>query len=422
MIFNNIYVRLGAEISKTSKYFDRFIELDIIEGVRNDLFEHIDCVRKERINSLNDISREDPHTMLLLNGTFGHHEDIQSLLTDLHDISQRHWRIVLLCYNSYLKWLYSLASFLRLRTQKHPTNFQTYKTIENFCRLCNFEIVGVSNKIHFPFYWFGLGILFDKIISLIPLINRFNLGTLFFLRPVIAEKNNPSLSIIIPARNEAENLKSILSQFTKLEEIDKEFIIVEGHSEDNTWEVMESLAKRGEEVKIYRQEGEGKYDAVKLGFSKSTKDLLVILDGDKTVPPEELYKFYYAYCQGKGDFINGSRLVYAMETGAMPFLNLLANQFFAKALCRLLNLPLTDSLCGTKLISKKNYAKLERWRSDSNLTDPFGDFELLFFASEFRIGSVDIPIKYRRRVYGTSQIRRFKHGLQLLRVLIGGFF
>jgi glycosyltransferase involved in cell wall biosynthesis len=169
-----------------------------------------------------------------------------------------------------------------------------------------------------------------------------------------------------------------------------------------------------------QQSGRGKADAVRLGFSMATQPLLTILDADLTMPPERLGRFYDAYRAGLGDFINGSRLVYPMEGQAMRFLNLLGNIFFAKALSYVLGVPLGDSLCGTKFLSRKDYERMVAWRRDFGTFDPFGDFELLFPAALLRLGIVNLPIRYLDRTYGSTNISRFRHGFQLLRMVLVG--
>jgi glycosyltransferase involved in cell wall biosynthesis len=207
---------------------------------------------------------------------------------------------------------------------------------------------------------------------------------------------------------------------------DMEVIFVEGHSSDGTWEeIQRVIADFGERERLkvvaYQQEGKGKADAVRLGFSKAHGELLTILDADLTMPPESLDRFYRAYCEGHGDFINGSRLVYPMEGKAMRFLNRLGNVFFAKALSWALDLRLGDSLCGTKLVSRDDYQRMTQWRRDFGDFDPFGDFELIFPAAVLGLGIVDVPIHYRNRTYGSTNISRFRHGLMLLRMTIVGF-
>ena len=204
-----------------------------------------------------------------------------------------------------------------------------------------------------------------------------------------------------------------------------EIIFVEGHSDDGTWdEIQRVKAKYGRQFQIsaYQQTGKGKADAVRLGFSKATGDLLTILDADLTMPPELLPRFTNAYREGRADFINGSRIVYPMEGEAMRFLNRLGNVFFAKALTWVLDTRIGDSLCGTKLVTRHDYARMKAWRDDFGDFDPFGDFELLFPAAILGLGVVDIPIRYRARTYGTTNINRFRHGLLLLRMTLVGFF
>jgi glycosyltransferase involved in cell wall biosynthesis len=172
----------------------------------------------------------------------------------------------------------------------------------------------------------------------------------------------------------------------------------------------------------YQQTGKGKSDAVRLGFSKATHELVTILDADLTMPPEMLPRFYNAYCSGLADFVNGTRLVYPMEGEAMRFLNRVGNVFFAKSLSFVLDTHLTDSLCGTKLLRRDDYARMVRWRQDFGDVDPFGDFELLFPAAMLGLGIIDVPVHYRARQYGATNIHRFRHGLMLLRMTLIGLF
>jgi glycosyltransferase involved in cell wall biosynthesis len=200
---------------------------------------------------------------------------------------------------------------------------------------------------------------------------------------------------------------------------------VEGHSTDGTWEEIQRVATLYEgrfQIKTLQQSGKGKADAVRLGFAHATQPLLTILDADLTMPPEMLSRFYEAYSQGRADFINGSRLVYPMEGEAMRFLNRLGNVFFAKALSWVLDTRLSDSLCGTKLFARHDYERMRAWRRDFGDFDPFGDFELLFPAAVLGLGSVDIPVRYLARRYGSTSIHRFSHGWQLLRMTCIGLF
>ena len=210
---------------------------------------------------------------------------------------------------------------------------------------------------------------------------------------------------MIPCRNEKGNIEAALTRLPALP-APVEVIFVEGHSTDGTWdEVQRVVGVYGHRLKVsaYRQTGKGKSDAVRLGFSKASHDLITILDADLTMPPEMLPRFYNAYCAGLADFVNGTRLVYPMEGEAMRFLNRLGNVFFAKALSFVLDTHLNDSLCGTKLLRRDDYARMVRWRHDFGDVDPFGDFELLFPAAIFGLGIIDVPVYYRARSYGATQ-------------------
>jgi glycosyltransferase involved in cell wall biosynthesis len=183
--------------------------------------------------------------------------------------------------------------------------------------------------------------------------------------------------------------------------------------------VLPLYAKRFS-VRAFQQTGKGKSDAVRLGFRHATGDLLTILDADLTMPPEQLHRFYDAWCEGKADFVNGSRLLYPMEGEAMRFLNRLGNIFFARAVSSVLDARLGDTLCGTKLVTRIDYERMIRWRSDFGDFDPFGDFELLFPAAVLGLGTVDVPIAYRARTYGSTNIQRFRHGFMLLKMTLIG--
>jgi glycosyltransferase involved in cell wall biosynthesis len=222
----------------------------------------------------------------------------------------------------------------------------------------------------------------------------------------------------LPARNERGNIENSLKRFPELG-CETEIVFVEGHSNDGTWEEIQRVAAlygRRYRIQALQQTGKGKADAVRLGFAHATQPLLVILDADLTMPPEMLARFYEAYCQGYGDFINGSRLVYPMEGEAMRFLNRLGNIFFAKMLSAILDQRIGDSLCGTKLLTRSDYRRMTAWRTDFGDFDPFGDFELLFPAAVLGLGIVDIPVRYLARTYGETNIRRFRHGLLLLKM------
>jgi glycosyltransferase involved in cell wall biosynthesis len=226
------------------------------------------------------------------------------------------------------------------------------------------------------------------------------------------------VSVIVPARNEAGNISSILQRVPDMG-LETEIIFVEGHSRDDTYATIarEIAAHPERSCRLFRQTGEGKADAVRLGFAEARGDILMILDADLTVPPEDLRRVYAALATGRGEFVNCVRLVYPMEKSAMRFLNLVGNKFFSQAFTFLLGQPIKDTLCGTKALFKSSYEVIAANRAAFGDFDPFGDFDLLFGAARLSLRIVDLPIRYRERQYGTTNIHRWKHGLLLLRMV-----
>lgn len=430
-LFSRPYLNglLATEISSFSRYYDRIIQIKQRPDDSNALLVDLEAPVKKKVDSLQDLPdfshEKEGRTVILLNGNFNHHYDVEGLLRDLKTKMSRSSRVCVVVYNSYLRGFYTLANKLGIRRGGLPTTYLTHSALENLCELSGFSIVRSRPVGYIPFELFGVGTLLNRILQATPFLRWFGFAGVLVLRPQIASAKNPSLSILIPARNEKGNIEGAITRLSVLNHIDYEVIFVEGHSNDGTWEEIQRVKEKyGSQCKIqaFRQTGKGKSDAVRLGFSHAKMELLTILDADLTMPPELLPRFYEAYVSGKADFINGSRLVYPMEGEAMRFLNWLGNVFFAKALSWVLDTRIGDSLCGTKLVSKRDYDRFVAWRRDFGDFDPFGDFELLFPAATLGLGIVDIPIRYLARTYGSTSISRFRHGFMLLKMTLTGFF
>jgi len=363
-------------------------------------------------------------TVILLNGNLNHHYDIQGLLEELGTALDRSSRIIAVVYNSYLRAVYVLANWLGMRHGELPTTFLTERDLESLAALAGYSMVRIRPAVYVPWALLGLGTLLNKVLPTIPLVRKLGFASLVVLRPIRpVTGRKPSLSIVIPARNERANIESALARIPDLG-TEVEIIFVEGHSTDGTWEEIQAAVVRGSprfKLQAHRQTGTGKSDAVRLGFSRATGDLLVVLDADLSVPPELLGRFLAAYGAGLADFVNGTRLAYPMEAQAMRFLNRLGNVFFARALSWVTDARLGDVLCGTKLMARRDYLRMAEWRRDFGEFDPFGDFELLFPAAVLGLGIVDVPVRYRARTYGSTNIRRFRHGAQLLRMVAIGW-
>jgi glycosyltransferase involved in cell wall biosynthesis len=225
--------------------------------------------------------------------------------------------------------------------------------------------------------------------------------------------------VIIPACNERGNIKTAVQRIPDMGS-KTEIIFVEGGSKDGTLEEIKHITevyadKRS--LSYYVQDGKGKANAVREGFSHATGDILMILDGDLTVAPEDLPKFFYALATNRGEFVNGCRLVYPMDKEAMRFLNLLGNKFFSLLFTYLLDQKFKDTLCGTKALFREDYNKIASNRAYFGEFDPFGDFDLIFGAAKQNLKIIEMPIRYAERTYGETNIHRWQHGLLLLRMV-----
>lgn len=417
---------LGAEISAAIRFYDAVVQWQPRPDDSGRVLAAIDNPCKSvcgRNAPFPDLSAEhDRRTAVLLNGNWNHTFDVQGMLTELRPRLNRGCRVVVVAYNPYLAWLYRLTTRLGLRKGDEPSTFLTRLDVDTLAALSGFESVRIKPAAFCPWRLLGVGTIVNRLMAAIPLLRWLAFATIVILRPIISEQERPSLSIVIPARNERGNIEQTITRLPDLG-CDVEVVFVEGHSSDETWEEILRVKQQYEsrlKIQAWQQAGKGKNDAVRLGFSKATGRLLTILDADLSMPPEMLGRFYAAYCSGQADFVNGSRLVYPMEGRAMRFLNHLGNIFFAKALSFVLDTRLGDSLCGTKLLAAHDYARAVRWRRWFGDFDPFGDFELLFPAAVMGLGIRDVPVRYMARTYGSTNISRFGHGIALLRMTVIG--
>ena len=423
------YSIIGAEISATTRFFDQCRQVAPLTHDTGQLIKYIRCKSKVIDPSIEAVpphhNQPEKRIALLFNGNFNYLSDIELELTRLKSKLSRHTRLFLVLYNPYVRFLYRIVGWIGLRSAPFPTTFMTTSDLQNLAKLSRYEIVRARPSVFFPLAIPVISTMMNKICPAVPLLRHLAFVWVIVLRPIIPEKIKPSLSIIIPARNEAGNIDGSLKRLPKFEETDIEAIFVEGGSSDETWlriKRLEDQPPPAIRIKAFQQKGKGKNDAVRLGFDQASHEILTILDADLTMPPELLSRYYDAYCAGFGDFINGNRLLYQMEKDAMRPLNRIGNVFFAKILSWVLDLKIGDSLCGTKMLTLHDYRRIKEWRAHFGDFDPFGDFELLFGASELALGVQDLPVRYLARSYGDTQIHRFRDGLRLKRMTLIGLF
>jgi hypothetical protein len=342
---------------------------------------------------------------------------VQHLLERLHAVARPDTRLLINFQNTLWRPMLSAARRLGLKAPQPQNSWLATSDVMNLLHLAGWDVVTRQNRILVPFRALGFGTLVNRWLA--PVLQWFCLTVFLVARPVVRKVNRPlTVSVVIPARNEAGNIAAAVERTPELGG-GTELIFVEGHSRDHTWAEIQRVAAAypDRKIKILQQTGRGKGDAVRAGFAVATGDVLMILDADLTMPPEELPKFYDVLASGRAEFANGVRLVYPMEQEAMQFLNLCANKAFGLIFSWLVGQSMKDTLCGTKVLSRAHYNLIAANRSYFGNFDPFGDFDLLFGAARQNLKIADVPIRYRERTYGTTNIQRWRHGWLLLRMV-----
>ncbi len=371
-----------------------------------------------------NIILEEKFDVVILSNLVGVLPDIEQVLNQVRTVCHSKTRIIVTYYNRLWEPVIRLAETLGFKKKSPIQNWLSSHDIQNLLYLSGFETYRVNRNMLMPYNIPLFSHVLNRIVSRLPFFNLLGLNQFVFARPVYSildsnsEKKEYTTSVIIPARNESGNIEQAVLRMPDFgKEI--EIVFVEGNSTDDTWDMIQKIQAKYKgihNIKIMQQDGKGKGDAVRKGFAEASGDILMILDADLTVPPEDLSKFYDAISSGKAEFINGVRLVYPMEKNAMRPLNTLGNHFFSKLFSYILERPIKDTLCGTKVMFRNDYEKLSANRKFFGEFDPFGDFDLLFGAYKLNLKIIDLPIRYRERKYGDTNISRFKHGLILLRM------
>ena len=355
--------------------------------------------------------------VIIISDTLNLAADVQRLFERLHQISHPETRLIVNFQNTLWRPLLSIVRVLGLKSAQPQNSWLASSDVLNLLNLAGWSPVCRHGRILVPFHLLGLGSLINRWIG--PLVSWMCLTVFFVARRDQVHGGKPlTVSVVIPARNEAGNIEAAVTRTSELG-AGTELIFVEGHSKDNTWAEIQRVAAAypQRKIKIFQQTGKGKGDAVRAGFAAATGDVLMILDADLTMPPEELPKFYDVIASGRAEFANGVRLVYPMDEKAMQFLNLCANKAFGLIFTWLLGQPVKDTLCGTKVLTRAHYERIAANRAYFGDFDPFGDFDLLFGAAKLNLKIADVPIRYRERTYGTTNIQRWKHGWLLLRMV-----
>ncbi len=368
---------------------------------------------------------DEPHTFdyIICANAASYFSDIQTVLSQLKPFCTPKTRLIISFHNYLWEPLLKLGEKIGQRRPQPPQNWLSMDDVANLLSITGYSPLKRGRRLLVPRYVPGISYWVNRFLAPLPGIKHLGLTNYVVARPDFQNscekrENLPSVSVVIPARNEAGNIADAIARLPQLGS-HTEVIFVEGHSTDDTWNVIEKTKRDypGDfTLKAFQQTGRGKADAVRLGFAEATGDILMILDADLTVPPEDLPHFFEAIASNRGEFINGSRLLYPRSKQAMPWLNTLANKTFALLFSFLLEQPLKDTLCGTKVLWRSDYERITAGRGYFGDFDPFGDFDLLFGAAKLNLHLVEVPIRYQPRTYGSSNIAHVKEGLVLVKM------
>jgi len=371
---------------------------------------------------LNSLPFSETFDYIVLPNTVGSVPHLLPYLKRLLSASHARSRLVITYYNHLWEPWIRLAQHLGLKQKQPIQNWLSLHDLQNFLELAGFEVLKQGHRLLLPINIPILSWFLNRILARLPILNRLGFWNYVIARPHPHhfKSRDYTVSVVVPARNERGNIADIVKRTPQMGR-GTEIIFVEGGSSDGTWEEIKRVAEEWKDKRkiiITKQTGRGKGDAVRRGFEHSSGEILMILDADLTVPPEDLPAFYEAVASRHADYVHGSRLVYPLEEGSMKFLNMIANKFFGMSFSWLLKQRIKDTLCGTKVITRRDYDRLQANRNYFGEFDPFGDFDLIFGASKLALKMAEIPVRYRQRTYGSTNISRFRHGWILLKMLL----
>jgi SAM-dependent methyltransferase len=379
------------------------------------------CVDIESDNPLDEfISKNKKFDYIIISDLIGTLNDIQAVFEKMQEVSHSKTKIIVTYHNYFWNPILRLGEMLHLKMKEGNMNWLYIDEIKNLLMLSSFNVIKAGSLLLIPKYIPLVSSFFNAFIAKLPVFKRLCIAGYVIANFDPPEEKNAkdySTSVLIPCRNEEGNIEKIVPRLPDLGS-HTEIIFVEGNSSDNTYQKIIDVINKypDKDIKIFKQEGKGKGDAVRKGFENASCEILMILDADMTVAPEDLIKFYNALKFKRGEFINGTRLVYQMKIKAMRRLNKFGNIFFSKTFSWLLGQRITDTLCGTKALFKSDYEKIIKNRKYFGEFDPFGDFDLLFGAAKLNLKIIEVPIRYGERTYGDTNISRFRDGIRLIKM------
>ena len=352
---------------------------------------------------------------IVINNLLEHIENIQGLFRNCRRLLKPRGRILISTLNPLWSPLLRLGARFGLCTPDCERNFVTGQDTFNLLHLNNFEVVKLTRRTLLPKRIPVLAPAINLVASQLPLLRRLCITEFLVARPA-GSVADCSVSVIVPCYNEAGNIEACVSRVPRMGR-HTEVIVVDDGSRDGTAERVRPELNPAVEVRcISYQPNRGKLNAVRTGFDAARGDILMILDADMTVPPEDLPYFYEPLQDGLADFINGTRLIYPLANGSMKPQNFVGNKLFGVLVSWLTGIKLSDTLCGTKAFFREDYRHFPMG------CDPWGDFDWLFGASKNSRKVLEVPIHYEERRAGQSKMKALRHTWALLKASWSAFW
>ncbi len=414
--------------NEIKRYFDKGSKILHIVNADQNINKNIDYSFDSKIQTKYLKINEDIETLLLteegydlivVTDIFELTSDIYKFLESLNNSINHNGKLLITSINT--KWNLFLYFFeiLNLKNKSKPRSYIHPKKINTIAKSAGFELIKSYSRQIFPFKLLRIGNILNRFFEIF--LNIFSLGINNYM--LFSKTSNKyqsfSKTIIVPAKNEEKNLPILFSRMPDMGD-NVEFIIVCAKSKDQTYESAKKIRDENKNlnIKVTKQISKGKAGAVYEAIENSDGELLAILDSDLSVDPETLPTFFSIVEEGRADFVNGTRLIYKMEDGAMRRINNIGNILFQFIISYIINQKLTDSLCGTKVFKRNLVSKIYEWQNILRSRDPFGDFDLIFSSAYFGNKILEYPVHYRSRIYGETQISRFRDGFKLILYLL----
>jgi SAM-dependent methyltransferase len=392
-----------------------------IDGFKN-LNKDLHLINEDNLNDfVSSLSKK--YDLVIVTDLFEMTDNIYEFFENIKLILKPDGKLLINSVNPKWNRILKFFEFIGLKVSSQGRSKINPRNLNNIAKSSGFDLNQFYSRQLFPFKLGFIGVLTNKFLEL--LLMPFNLGIKYYMvfAPYNSKLDLKTKSIIIPAKNEEKNLVPLIERIPVFED-DYELIVVYGPSQDKTEDVVNKLSETFPNIKIItlKQSKNGKANAVWEAVSIANNDLIAILDSDQSVDPETLTEFFNILESGNADFVNGTRLIYPMEDKAMRALNTYGNKIFQFLISLVIQQKLSDSLCGTKVFKKTNVIKILNWQKTLKSKDPFGDFDLIFSAAYAGDKILEYPVHYRARVYGETQISRFRDGIKLIRYFLESFY